>query len=285
MRAGLFPGQGIHPKLVAAGLAGSHPRLEEANDILGFDLRAKAARPLRNVLPTRVAQPAILVAGMIAFETEAARGTTFDVLLGHSLGEYTALVAAGSIPFADGVRLVAARAEAMSYAGGAERGGMAAILGLDTRTMRAIAKHAEAVVANDNSPSEMVLAGTDASLSQAAALTKKEGGRCVRLRVEAAFHTDAMEDARAPLAEALAKTTVRLGSIPVVSNVSTRRFRSPGETRRLLLEQLTGTVRFRRCIERLAAAGVTDVVDLGPGNVVGKLARATLENLRVPAHA
>jgi [acyl-carrier-protein] S-malonyltransferase len=279
MRAGLFPGQGLDARVVADALPVKHPLLERADEVLGYDLRRAAKTSPSATMRTRVAQPAILVAGLISFCRAVGSGERFHYLAGHSLGEYTALVASGAIRFRDGVRLVATRADAMEKAARRAPGGMAVVLGLDVHRVDSLAERSGAVVANDNSPTQVVVAGDEVALRRAAALTRAEGGRCIRLSVEGPFHTSAMDPAREELVEALVQTEVHTPRIPVVSNVSAAPYRAPGEIRKLLVEQLTGRVRFRESIEWLVAHGVDDFHDLGPSRVVDGIARATVARL------
>ena len=277
MRAGLFPGQGVDAKVVLNGLDPTHPTVGSASETLGYDLVTRvtqiAKRP-RGVLPTSLAQPAIFVAGLIAFEARAATGERFDCLVGHSLGEYTALVAARAIGFEDGLKLVAARGEAMQRATGASSGGMAAVLGLALPVVEEIARTRGLTVANDNSPAQVVLSGDRERLAHAAEAARELGGRCVLLSVEGAFHSGAMSSATEALVDALSATHIRSPAVPVVSNVTARPYRAPGEIRKLLVRQLTGRVRFREAILFLVDRNVGEFVDIGPGDVVGRLARA-----------
>lgn len=277
MRAALFPGQGLEPKVVLKSLDPAHPKVEAAAEILGYDLVKRVdqvARRVRGVLPTSLAQPAIFTAGIVAFEAMADR--RFDCFAGHSLGEYTALAAAGAIGFQPGLKLVAVRGEAMERATRRSSGGMAALLGLDIRVAEELAISYGLTVANDNSPSQVVVSGDTEDLARAADEARARNGRCVLLPVEGAFHSAAMTSASDALRDALMDTDIRTGRMPVISNVTARPYRAPGEVRKLLVDQLTGRVRFRECLLYLEQRGVSEFVDLGPGEVVGKLARATV---------
>lgn len=279
MKAALFPGQGIDARTVRDALDPEHPRVTQASETLGFDLVRRveqATRSSREVMPTTVAQPGILVAGVIAYEDRRRAGEDFHYLLGHSLGEYTALVAGGSIPFGHGVRLIAARAATMHRAAQMGSGGMAAVMRLELGIVEQIAAKHSLVIANDNSPDQVVVSGDRAGLSLAAEDVRRTGGRAILLNVEGAFHSPAMDAAIADLDAALIATEVRNPSVPVISNVAARPYRAPGEIRKLLISQLTGRVRFREGLLFMAEQGVTDLVDIGPGDVVGRLARATL---------
>ena len=279
MKAGLFPGQGLDASVVLEALDPAHPRVESANQLLGYDLVgrvAQVARRVRGVLPTSLAQPAIFTAGVIAFDEAVAGDERFDYLAGHSLGEYTALVAARAIEFGPGLKLVLARGEAMQRVTRRSPGGMAALLGLGLRDAEEIAAAHGLTVANDNSPTQVVLSGDSEALATAAEATRAKKGRCILLSVEGAFHSAAMTPASDALLDALVDTEIRSPLVPVVSNVTARPYRAPGEIRKRLVEQLTGRVRFRESILYLAQRGVSEFVDLGPGDVVGRLARATV---------
>lgn len=283
MRAGLFPGQGLEAKVVLQALEPEHPKVVHASEVLGFDLVRRidqVSRRARGVMPTALAQPGIFVAGVIAHEEAVARGESFDYLLGHSLGEYTALVAAGSIPFGHGLKLISARADTMHRAALVGSGGMAAVLGLEPESVEQIAIANNLALANDNSRTQTVLSGDTAALSRAAQDVREHGGRSILLNVEGAFHSAAMLPAVDDLSDALMSTEVRSPSIPVISNVTARRYRAPGEIRKLLVAQLTGRVRFRESLLYLEDQGVTEFIDLGPGDVVGRLAKATVSTIK-----
>lgn len=278
MRAALFPGQGIAPKVVLDGLDRSHPLTREASETLGYDLVRRieqVARRPRSAIPTSVAQPAIFVAGLTSYERAVAQGQTFDFILGHSLGEYTALAAGEAISFRHGLALVAARGKAMERAAARSSGGMAAVIGLDLAHVEALASVHGVVVANDNSARQVVVSGEQDALAAVAAVVRREGGRCVLLPVEGAFHSAAMRSAAESLATSLFTVEIRNPALPVISNVSARPYRAPGEIRRLLEHQMTGRVRFRECVAFLSGQGVTEHIDLGPGDIVGRIAQAT----------
>lgn len=278
MRAGLFPGQGVDAAAVLEALDGA-PLLERANEMTGFDLVAAIERQLRRprpVLPTEVAQPALFVAGLAAHERHVATSGPFDVYAGHSVGEYAALAAAGALPAEEALRLVCVRGRAMRDAARAAGGGMAAVKGVAPEELDEMSAEAGVVVANDNSPAQLVASGPDDALAEIAQLVRARGGRCLLLAVEGAFHSPAMASAAGALADALDHVELRIPAARVVSNVTARPYRAPGEIRKLLVRQLTERVRFRESIEWIAGAGVTELVDLGPGRVAGKLADATL---------
>lgn len=278
MRAALFPGQGVDAAAVLEGLDGA-PLLELANDLTCTDLAgavAQCAGRARPVLPTAIAQPALVVGGLAAYEREVSTGASFGFFAGHSVGEYTALAAAGVFTPEDALRLVCVRGRAMRDAARAAGGGMAAVKGVDPDELEAICGRAGAVVANDNSPVQLVVSGPDDALAEVARLVRERGGRCLLLAVEGAFHSPAMASAADALRDALDRVDLRMPAGRVVANVTARPYRAPGEIRSLLVRQLTERVRFRESVEWMAAAGATEFVDLGPGRVAGKLADATV---------
>ena len=288
MRAGLFPGQGIPAKTVLESLPKSHALLASASELLGYDLFKRvevAARRKGASLPTAVAQPAIFVAGMISFSYDSAG---WDFFCGHSLGEYTALTAAGAFSFEDALAIVHIRAEGMERAGRVAPGSMAAVLGLELEQVSDIAQRTGVVIANDNSPGQVVLAGPEPALASAATEVRAAGARSVLLDVSGAFHTPAMAPASPALAQALQAAEIRTPEIPVVSNVLARPYSDPTEVKELLVAQLTRPVRFRESIEWLVEQDVEDFTDFGPGRIVAGLAqksrRAALST-EVAAHA
>lgn len=273
MRAGLFPGQGIPAETVLESLPKDHALLTSASEQLGYDLFKRvqvAARRKSATMPTVVAQPAIFVASMISFSQEAGR---YDFFCGHSLGEYTALTASGALGFESGIDVVRVRAEGMEHAGRISEGTMAAVLGLELEQVSDIAQRAGVTVANDNSPGQVVLAGTESALAAAATEVRAAGARSVLLDVSGAFHTEAMSPAAPALAKALNEAEIRTPKVPVVSNVLARPYKDAAEIRELLVAQLTSPVRFRESIDWLLAQGVDDVTDFGPGRVVAGLAK------------
>lgn len=275
MKVGLFPGQGIAARTIAAGLDFDDPLVALADEHLGYALRKRVEICARS-LPTDVAQPAIFVVGVSSF---ARRGTDdgFHFLAGHSLGEFAALVAGGAISFEDGLRVVARRGKAMHEAARTHAGGMIAVLSLDPDVVADIAGRAGVHVANDNAPGQVVVSGSEQGLARAARLARSAGGRSILLEVEGPFHTAAMSAAAEPLRRALDHIEVRSPDVPVISNVTARPYRAPGEIRSLLVTQLTGPVLFRQSLEWVWQQGVREWCDLGPGEVVGKLARRTFD--------
>lgn len=286
MTLGLFPGQGVKARQVYAALEPPSTTVSDANEILGIDLRRAvrdAARGSRRPFPTSLAQPAILTASIAGFERAREEGEPFHCFLGHSLGEYAALVAAGAIRFREALRVVAVRGRAMeSAARRSGRGTMAALLGLDAGSVEAIAAASGACVANDNAPGQIVVSGTTEQVAIAARATAAARGRSVLLEVDGPYHSPAMAPAREAVENALMMAEVRVPKVPVVSNVTARQYRSPGEIRHLLVRQLTEKVLFRQALEHLWSRGVRTARDLGPGGVVGSLARKTFDSMESP---
>jgi [acyl-carrier-protein] S-malonyltransferase len=227
------------------------------------------------VARTSLTQPAIFIASLICWERATAEGATFDFLAGHSLGEYAALVAAESLSFENALRVIGARSEAMQSVGAEAQGGMAAALRLSVATVSDIARRAGVYVANDNAEGQVVLSGSFEGLSRAGALVEAAGGRYAPLDVAGPFHTSAVESAVPILRARLEKVEIRHPRIRVVSNVTARPFRGPNEIRNLLVRNLVVGVRWRESLEWLWAQGVREHEDIGPGKVVGNLAKRT----------
>lgn len=278
MTLGLFPGQGIKAKIVLEALTVDDPYLLQADDVLGYDLRRRTQIAAGNgtaVLPTAIAQPAIFVASMISWRGE---NRSFNCLTGHSLGEYAALVAAGSISFGHALCAVAVRADAMHRAARANPGGMAAVLGLDVAQASEIADATGAWIANDNAPGQVVLSGSEEILAAAGSLVRAAGGRSVLLDVSGPFHSPAMATAADALKDALDHVSIRSPRVPVISNVTARPYRAPGEIRKCLLLQLTEKVRFTESLRWLWDQGVRAFEDIGPGDVTAGLARRSFRS-------
>lgn len=286
--AALFPGQGIKVADILNGLDDGHALLQRATAVLGFPLRRRvsiSARTPGGKLPTSVAQPAIFVASCIAWDKASERGEKFDYLAGHSLGEYAALVAGEALSFEDALRVVRIRGDAMHAASKMTPGGMAALIGLDLDVVESLARESGVQVANDNAPGQVVVAGAEPNLARAAQLASAASGRSILLEVAGPFHTDAVAPAAEPLRAALEAVEIRSPRVPVVSNVTARPYRAPGEIRRLLVAQMTARVEWRRSVEWLWGEGVRTFADMGPGSVVGGLAAKIRRGLEVAAHA
>ena len=279
MRLGLFPGQGVPARTVLEALPQGDPLVEEASDVLCYDLRKKVyqlAQRERAVMPTSLAQPAILTASVIGWRD---RTEEVDILLGHSVGEYAALVAGGSMSFEHALCVVHVRGDAMHAAALGAGGGMVAILGLGLEQVEEIALKEHVSVANDNAPGQVVVAGEEPGLVEVAAQARALGGRAVRLEVSGPFHTSTVSSAAPPLHHALDHVGIRNPRLPVISNVTAVPYRAPGEIRKMLVSQVTSRVRFRECLEWAWRAGARGWVDFGPGTVVDGLAKRTFREL------
>jgi len=284
VRAALFPGQGVSSSEVLGGLDEAPSDLVmQASEVMDLDLRRevskRAARP-KSPLPTLVSQPAIYVASFASWSRKTASDTEWDAMAGHSLGEFAALTAAGALSFDSALHVVGVRARAMTEAAKRAPGGMAAVLGLEPEQVASIADTAGVEIANDNAPGQLVLSGAEDQLRDAGAEVRSAGGRCVLLGVIGPFHTKAMSPAAPVLRDALDAVHIAQPSVTVVANVTARPYGSPEEIRKLLVEQLTGHVRWRESLEWLWSQGVRDHVDFGPGEVVAGLAERTFAALR-----
>jgi [acyl-carrier-protein] S-malonyltransferase len=280
VRAGLFPGQGIPAGTVLEGLPEDDPLVTEAQMTLGYPLRRRVkitARRKGALLATELAQPAIFVASVRGWREADAH---FDFYAGHSLGEYSALVAGGALSFTDALEIVRVRGEAMNAASKTAPGSMVAVLGMGVDAAAEIAERAGVKVANDNAPDQVVLAGPEEGLEKAATLVSDAGARSVLLEVSGPFHTEGVASAADDLRGVLASVDIRQPSVPVISNVTGRPYGSPDEIKELLVTQLTHPVRWRESVEFLWAQGARDFVDFGPGKVVAGLASRTTRNLK-----
>mgnify|MGYP000644174043 CR=1 FL=1 len=284
----IFPGQGSQYVGMAKALAGrfavAADTLAEADEILGFPLsRLMAEGPEEELTETKNAQPAILVHSIAALRAAGDRLGEPAFAAGHSLGEFSAHVAAGTLSFADALRTVRRRGELM-YAAGQERPGtMAALLGLRDAETEAVCARVDAGTcqpANFNSEGQVVISGDVAGVEQGMALAKEAGAKkVVQLKVSGAFHSTLMEPAAAGLRSHLASVELRDPSYPVVSNVTAEAVRSGEEARALLVEQVTSPVRWRASIEAMLAAGVDRFVELGPGKVLSTLNRRNAQGV------
>ena len=278
MRLGLFPGQGVPVRTVLAALPADHTLVKQASEVLCYDLHKRVeqvAKRERSIMPTSLAQPAIFTASLVSWGEFSDR---CDVLLGHSVGEYAALVAGGSMSFPSALCVVQVRGEAMQRAALEANGGMVALVNLSFNDAEAIAEDSGLSIANDNAPDQVVLAGGHDGLAQAASIARARGGRAVRLDVTGPFHTSAVASAGPLLRDALEHISIRSPHLPVISNVTAAPYRAPGEIRKLLVDQLTSRVRFREALESLWHQGARDVHDFGPGRIVAGLAARTFDS-------
>jgi [acyl-carrier-protein] S-malonyltransferase len=279
----LFPGQGSQFVGMGAALhresATARRVFEEAGEALGMDLaRLCFEGPEDELVKTKNTQPAILTHSVAVMRELAERGVTPRGAAGHSLGEYSAYVAAGSLSLADAVRLVRRRGELMYEAGLARPGSMAAILGLDGDTVTAVcAKVVDGTVvpANLNSPGQVVISGDPPAVEKAMALAKEAGAkRAVPLPVSGAFHSPLMEPASRGLEEALAGVAIAPARIPVVANATAAVVTEPEAIRASLVNQLLSPVRWEASMRALVAAPGGPFVEAGPGKVLKGLLRS-----------
>jgi [acyl-carrier-protein] S-malonyltransferase len=280
--AWVFPGQGSQRIGMLADLAASYPIIEdtfaEASEALAKDLWALAQHgPEEQINATENTQPLLLTAGIAVWRAwQQAGGPAPEYLAGHSLGEYTALVAAEVISLADGVRLVAERGRLMQQAVPVGVGAMAAILGLENAQVIAAcqaAAHGEVVAAvNFNAPGQVVIAGTAAAVDRAIAQCKAAGAkRALPLSVSAPSHCALMRPTAEELAKCFHALTFKKPRIPVVQNVSAKVASDTATLQAALVEQLYSPVRWVECIEQLSAFGVTQMIESGPGKVLSGL--------------
>ena len=277
----LFPGQGSQSVGMMAAFAAEalvRDTFAEASEVLGQDLWALVSEgPAEELNKTVNTQPVMLAAGMAVYRAwQAAGGPEPAVMAGHSLGEYTALVAAGALSFADAVRLTRLRAQAMQEAVAEGVGAMAAILGLPDKAVRALCSEAaggevlEAV--NFNSPGQVVIAGHKAAVERGVALARSKGAkRAVMLPVSVPSHCTLMRGAAEVLARHLEEVAFQRLRIPVLQNADVAAFDSPEAIRAALVRQLFSPVRWVETIQRMAAEGVTLAAECGPGKVLAGL--------------
>ena len=281
MIAFVFPGQGSQAVGMGKALAGACPEaratFDEADAALGWRLSDVIFDgPADQLMLTEITQPAILTASIAAWRVLDARGFRPDVVAGHSLGEYSAHVAAGTLEFADAVRLVHHRGQYMQEAVPVGHGAMAAILGLDEDAVRAACLDgAEGEVvspANLNAPGQVVIAGTAAAVARAGERAKGRGAkRVIALQVSAPFHCALMAPAGARLAPELQAVPTRDPRVPVVANVDAEPKRDAAASIAALIQQVSAPVRWEAIVRRLASDGVTAYVEVGPGTVLGGL--------------
>ena len=286
----LFPGQGSQEVGMGRALAESSPAAKavwaEADAALGFSLSTLCFEgPAADLALTANTQPAVLTTSVAAAAALAERGVTPGLTAGHSLGEYSALVAAGALRFADAVRLVRRRGEFMQEAVPVGTGAMAALLGVELATAEQVCAEAaqgEVVgVANINSPGQIVIAGHRTAVERAVAAAAARGGRkSVLLPVSAPFHCALMKPAAERLAAELERLTVSAPRIPVVRNVDGGVTRTADEVKPFLVQQVASPVRWTDCVERLAREGATGFLEVGPGRVLTGLLKRTLDGAR-----
>jgi [acyl-carrier-protein] S-malonyltransferase len=277
--AWLFPGQGSQSVGMGKSLAESFPHAartyDEANHALGFDVRALCwDGPADELERTANAQPAILATSIAALRAAQAEGLTAvdPLLLGHSLGEFTALVAGGALDFGDALRLVRKRGELMQAADAS--GGMAAVLGLDAAAVAKAVDGTGIVVANDNAPGQIVVSGPLAAMSAATEKLKAAGAkRVISLKVSGGFHSPAMRAVAPQLAEAIRATPFNALTYRVIANVDARPHEHASDFVELLEKQVHSPVQWVASVRRAAAEGATTFIEFGAGNVLSGLVK------------
>jgi len=295
MRAFLFPGQGSQSVGMGAALAdasqAARDTFGEVDDALGQHL-AKLMRegPEDDLKLTENAQPAIMAHALAVFRVLTREGgVSLDkaahFVAGHSLGEYSALCAAGSFDLPTTAKLLKLRGQAMQAAVPVGVGAMAALLGADLELAQKIAEAAArgevCTVANDNDPSQVVLSGHKGAIDRAIEMAKEMGAkRAVPLPVSAPFHCPLMQPAADAMADALARTVIEPPHVPLFANVTAAAVADPAEIERLLVEQVTGMVRWRESVANMAAAGVEEFIELG-GKVLGPMVKRIAPDAKV----
>ena len=285
-RALVFPGQGAQTVGMGQALAEAYPAaravFDEVDEALGEPLsRLIREGPAEELTLTRNAQPALMAMSMAAVRALEAEGVPVGAarfVAGHSLGEYSALCAAGALTVADAARLLRLRGEAMQRAVPVGEGAMAALLGLGLDAVTRIAAEAAegevCAAANDNDPAQVVVSGHRGAVERAVELAKAQGAkRAVMLPVSAPFHCALMAPAAEEMAAALAAAQIRAPVVPVVSNVRAEGVTDPAEIRALLVEQITRAVRWRESVQWMAARGVTEIWEIGAGKALTGMVR------------
>ena len=281
--AHIFPGQGSQRVGMGYDLYSSSEQarsiFDEADSVLGFSLSKLCFEgPEDELRQTVNAQPAILVTSIAHLAAKgfwdeyAAAAPAF--VAGHSLGEYTALVASRVLSFADGVYLARERGRLMHEAGQRTPGSMAAIIGMEESSVESICQGTGVQIANINSPEQIVISGSEDCLARAIELAREEGAqRVVPLQVSAAFHSRLMEPVVEGMSEVISKVTFHDSAIPVVANTTAQPIKSAGEVKSELLNQICNCVQWRKSIEYMINAGVSNFVEIGPGAVLTGIVR------------
>lgn len=295
-RAFVFPGQGAQTIGMGKTLADAYPQaravFDEVDDALGENLSALIWEGEQEKLTlTENAQPALMATSLAALRALQAEGVTLDkvdYVAGHSLGEYSALAAAGALSLGDTARLLRVRGAAMQEAVPVGVGAMAAILGLDLEAVRAIAEEAAegevCQAANDNDPGQVVISGHAGAVDRAAELARARGAkRAMMLPVSAPFHCALMAPAAEAMAAALAEVTLNAPAVPLVANVRAEAVSAPDEIRALLVEQVTGAVRWRESVGYMAAQGVRETWEIGAGKALSGMIRRIDRTITVEA--
>jgi [acyl-carrier-protein] S-malonyltransferase len=272
----LFAGQGSQVVGMGKDLHDSHPAARDwfvkANSILGYDLASICfSGPDSELTKTEHAQPAIYLVSWIAMELLKARvpGLAFHAAAGLSLGEFTALAAAGAMSFEEGLRVVRQRGVFMQEACETTKGGMAAVIGLDEAPTREVCEKAGVVLANLNCPGQLVISGEAQKIAAACDLAKAAGARrALPLPVAGAYHSPLMAGAQPKLEAELARVNLKAPAVPVISNVTAQPHESPETIRAWLVEQVTSSVLWENSMRHLLSQGFTRFIELGPGTAL-----------------
>lgn len=300
-RAFIFPGQGAQTIGMGRDLAEAYPAaravFDEVDEALGEKLSALVwDGEIETLTLTQNAQPALMATSMAAMRALEAEGVGIDkaaFVAGHSLGEYSALTAAGALTVADAARLLRKRGQAMQAAVPVGEGAMAALLGLDLDAVRKVAEEAAqgdvVAAANDNDPGQVVISGQKTAVERAVEIAKGAGAkRAVMLPVSAPFHCALMQPAAEEMAKALAEVTIQAPAVPVVSNVEAAPVSDPDRIRALLEAQICGAVRWRESVARMVEDGVEEFWEIGAGKALSGMVRrihrpAAVRNIGTPA--
>ena len=277
----VFPSQGSQYVGMAQDLVAAYPDaraiFDQADATLGFAISSLCFNGPNDVLTDTInAQPALLTHGIAALHVlQTIKPDLAPAFVaGHSLGEYSALVAADALDFADALKLVRERGRVMKAAGEKTPGAMAALLGMDTAALEGVCAETGVQIANYNAPGQIVISGEKDALNRAVELAKARGAkRAIVLAVSIASHSRLMENAAREFANAVANTPMRAPKIPVISNVTAQPLSTVEEIRRELVAQLTSAVQWTKTIEYIAAQGVTTFIELGPKDVLAGLIR------------
>lgn len=276
----VFPGQGAQEVGMGKALAAAYPAAMnawlEAEQTLDAPIREIAWNGTADELArTNVTQPALLTAEVAALRVIEAKGVAPIAVAGHSLGEYAALVAAGALDFADALRVVRARGDAMQSVAETAGGGMVAVIGADLATLEAICAEIGGIApANINAPGQVVVSGSEAGLNALESRASEvKARRILRLNVAGPFHSPFMAPAAEAVAEALSMAIIREPKIPVYANVTAAPQTTAEEIRANLIAQVTGRVRWEETVRRLVARGASHILELGPGSVLAGLIR------------